>query len=72
MGDDEFPTVTPLYVPWQLLYLDDVLRATKADFGVETLLLSAEQREQHIGAYEPGWSVRMRFCARLTSSGVRS
>jgi hypothetical protein len=47
-GNDEFPTVTPLYVPWQLLYLDEVLRATKANFGVETLLLPTEEREQHI------------------------
>lgn len=47
-GSDEFPTVTPLYTPWQLLYLDDVLRATRADFGVKTLLLPAEEREEHL------------------------
>ena len=47
-GDDGFLTVTPLYAPWQLLYLDEVLRATKADFGIETLLLPTEEREQHI------------------------
>ncbi len=47
-GNEEFPTVTPLYAPWQLLYLDDVLRATKAEFGVETLLLPAEEREERL------------------------
>ncbi len=47
-GNDEFPTVTPLYSPWQLLYVDDVLRATKADFGVKTLLLPTKEREEHL------------------------
>ena len=47
-GNDEYPTVTPLYSPWQLLCLEDVLSATKADFGVETLLLPSAKRDEHI------------------------
>jgi hypothetical protein len=36
--------VTPLYCPWQLLYLDDVLRGTGAQLALDTMLppLSSE------------------------------
>lgn len=40
--------VTPLYCPWQLLYLDDVLRETGAQLALDTMLLPVEQRDRQL------------------------
>ena len=42
---DGFATVTALYSPWQLLYLDDVLRVCSADLPLDTLLASQGERD---------------------------
>ena len=42
---DRFETVTALYSPWQLLYLDDVLRGCSADLPLDTLLASRGDRD---------------------------
>jgi hypothetical protein len=44
--EDGFATVTPLYSPWQLLYLDDVLEGTGGDVGAKTLLLGSSERDR--------------------------
>jgi hypothetical protein len=41
---DGFPTISPLYSSWQLLYLDDVVQEGKATFGLDVLLLSKDER----------------------------
>jgi hypothetical protein len=43
-----YSTVSALYSPWQLLYLDDVLRGTGADIAVETLLLPEPGRGEQV------------------------
>ena len=53
---DGFPTVSPLYSPWQLLYLDDVVQEGKAMFGLDIILLSKNERTRALesvrGFYE--------------------
>ncbi len=39
------PHTSALYCPWQLLYLDDVLRGASAKIGLDTLLAPAEDRD---------------------------
>jgi hypothetical protein len=43
-----FEMVTALFCPWQLLYLDDVVRATSVEIGVETLLLPGGERDDQL------------------------
>lgn len=47
------PNVSPLYSPWQLLYVDDVLRATGFDLSLETLLLEPAAREAALEQLRP-------------------
>lgn len=42
---DGYPTVSPLYSPWQVLYVDDLVGEGKAQVGLQVLLLPAEERE---------------------------
>lgn len=42
---DGFSTVSPLYSPWQILYLDDVVTQGKAELGLDVLLLLTKERE---------------------------
>ncbi len=42
---DGYPTVSPLYSPWQILYLDDLVSEGKAQLGLNALLLPSEKRE---------------------------
>jgi hypothetical protein len=55
-GGDGYPAVWPLYSPWQLLYLDDVMTEGKAELGLDMLLLTGEERERALesmrGFYE--------------------
>jgi hypothetical protein len=43
---DGYPTVSPLYSPWQLLCLDDVVTEAKAQLGLDVLLLPVGERER--------------------------
>lgn len=43
-----YPEVSAMYSPWQLLYVEDVLRGSGADFGLDTLLTGEPQRGEAI------------------------
>jgi hypothetical protein len=43
-SQDGFEIITALFSPWQLLYLDDVVRATTVEIGVEAALLPSNER----------------------------
>ena len=43
--EPDYTTVSPLFSPWQLLYVDDVLEGTEASLNLETLLLPEEKRD---------------------------
>lgn len=47
------PNVTPLYTPWQLLYIDDVLRATGFEVGLQILLTEPAKREATLEQLRP-------------------
>lgn len=47
-----FPEVSPLYSPWQALYLDDVATGRYAEVPLETLVLSSEDREKALTSVE--------------------
>jgi hypothetical protein len=47
------PNVSPLYSPWQLLYIDDVLKGTGYELALETLLLQADARERALDQLRP-------------------
>jgi hypothetical protein len=43
-----FETVTALFSPWQLLYVDDVIRGTGVELGVELLVSDSSAREAQL------------------------
>lgn len=50
---DGRPQVTPLYSPWQLLYVDDVLDGTGADVGLEMALGDSAARDRFLDQLRP-------------------
>jgi hypothetical protein len=54
------PTVSPLYSPWQVLYLDDVVAEGKAELGLDYLLLPSGERESALDSIRPFYELQER------------
>lgn len=53
--EPQFPQVTPLYSPWQLLYVDDAAKGTYRELSLEILVAERQEREETLdGLHE--WS----------------
>jgi hypothetical protein len=53
--EPQFPQVTPLYSPWQLLYVDDAVKGTYRELSLEILAAERQEREEKLdGLHE--WS----------------
>ncbi len=46
--EPQFPQVTPLYSPWQLLYLDDAVKGTYRELSLEILAAKRQEREEKL------------------------
>jgi hypothetical protein len=63
-----YPTVSPLYSPWQLLYLDDVVTEAKAELGLDVLLLSVEERERGLDSIRGFYELQERDFRQIDES----
>jgi hypothetical protein len=57
---DGHPMVSPLYSPWQLLYLDDVVKEGRAELGLDVLLLERARREAALDSIRPFYEMQDR------------
>jgi hypothetical protein len=46
--EPQFPQVTPLYSPWQQLYVDDAAKGTYRELSLEILIAEPEERERQL------------------------
>lgn len=65
---DGYPTVSPLYSPWQLLYLDDVVTEGKAQLGLDVLLLPVKERERGLDSIRGFYELQERDFRQIDES----